>query len=518
VISRAKSARSTLIGTSSGETLRGLFFSDVFQVDRSTLDEYGAFDVSLVTDLPLFIDPFLLFNSEKPEYKRVHDDIIDYLRFLRDKSAGGNLDAGLVKTLYSFHEVSQTWLGFSQTGNRGLGLGVNFARGLSNNLAGIFRKFDSESVTLGSHLEKLCLISNGVGRDKISDFVTNLILGYLASFTEQFAVQYLDRERTKAFAINRSQFNYATESWVMHIYQLPFYQGDYVLLTPKDILSKDDTWINRSDVAKDYKDVVDAIPDEQLRAEINNYFEKMLPSRAREEKGAKEHHTEQEKGQAIREVTRRYPELLDYYIRYKEDRGDVATSISDQDVRDSEQLYLEQFGALALSIDGLPALGIPVDSFGAASARVQYMKNIIENNDGYRDFYVDGKPVKTEADLHILYKYTWFGSGFDVNHEVNNGRGPADFKISHGSHDKTLVEFKLATNTQLERNLENQLRIYEAANSTKKSIEVIFFFTEKGEGRVRGIMDKLKLHESDSLVLIDARADNKPSASVATNT
>lgn len=518
MIPGANSARGMLIDTSSGEILRGLFFSDVFHVDRSTLDEYGAFDVSLVTDLPLFIDPFLLFNSEKLEYKELHDGIIDYLRFLRDKSAGGDLDAGLVKTLYSFHEVNQTWFGFSQAGNRGLGLGVNFARGLSNNLAGIFRKFDSKSVTLGSHLEKLCLISNGVGRDKISDFVTNLILGYLASFTEQFAVKYLDRERTKAFAINRSQFNYATESWVTRTFQLPIYKDDYVLLTPKDILSKDGTWINRSDVAKDYGDVVDAIPDEQLRAEINNYFEKVLPSTPREEKHAQKQPTEQERGKAIWDVARRYPELLDYYIRYKEDRGDVATSISDRDVRDSEQLYLEQFGALALSIDGLPALGIPVDSFGAASARVQYMKDIIEKNDGYRDFYVDGRPVKTEADLHILFKYTWFGSGFDVNHEVNNGRGPADFKISHGSHDKTLVEFKLATNTKLEQNLQNQLPIYEAANSTRKAIEVIFFFTEKGEQRVRGIIDKLKLLESDSLVLIDARADNKPSASIATST
>ena len=28
------------------------------------MDEYGAFDISVVSDLPLFIDPFLLFNSK----------------------------------------------------------------------------------------------------------------------------------------------------------------------------------------------------------------------------------------------------------------------------------------------------------------------------------------------------------------------------------------------------------------------------------------------------------------------
>lgn len=41
-----------------------IYFSDVFQVKAETVDEYGAFDVALVNDLPLFVDPFLLFNME----------------------------------------------------------------------------------------------------------------------------------------------------------------------------------------------------------------------------------------------------------------------------------------------------------------------------------------------------------------------------------------------------------------------------------------------------------------------
>jgi hypothetical protein len=46
------------------------FFSDRFGVDADVLEQYGALDVSLVADLPLFIDPFLLFNSKKTEYRR----------------------------------------------------------------------------------------------------------------------------------------------------------------------------------------------------------------------------------------------------------------------------------------------------------------------------------------------------------------------------------------------------------------------------------------------------------------
>lgn len=45
-----------------------LYFSDIFEVDPEVLEGYGAFNVSLVNDLPVFIDPFLLFNSDQTEY------------------------------------------------------------------------------------------------------------------------------------------------------------------------------------------------------------------------------------------------------------------------------------------------------------------------------------------------------------------------------------------------------------------------------------------------------------------
>lgn len=63
-----------------------LLFTDYFQVSKKAVDDYGAFNISLVTDLPLFIDPFLLFNSKDKKYQELHAEIIKYLRFLKDKS------------------------------------------------------------------------------------------------------------------------------------------------------------------------------------------------------------------------------------------------------------------------------------------------------------------------------------------------------------------------------------------------------------------------------------------------
>ena len=147
-----------------------IYFSDYFEVDPELLEQYGAFNISLITDLPLFIDPFHLFNSKKEKYQRFHDEIIRYLMFLRNKSASGQVDEGLLKALYTFREVKQNWLGFSVEGNRGRGLGLDFARSLNRNMKIIFTDFGDEKITTGSHLEKLCLIKDGVGKEDIDDY------------------------------------------------------------------------------------------------------------------------------------------------------------------------------------------------------------------------------------------------------------------------------------------------------------------------------------------------------------
>ena len=90
-----------------------IYFSDFFSVPPDDLDAYGAFDISLLNDLPLFIDPFLLFNSRNPTYQQLHTDIIRYMRFLREVAASGAIAPHLLDSWFTFPEVRQNWLGFS---------------------------------------------------------------------------------------------------------------------------------------------------------------------------------------------------------------------------------------------------------------------------------------------------------------------------------------------------------------------------------------------------------------------
>lgn len=142
---------------------------------------------------------------------------------------------------------------------------------------------------------------------------------------------------------------------------------------------------------------------------------------------------------------------------------------------------------------------------------MKYLKNVIEDMDGYKIFYIKGQPLKREEDFQILYKLTWFASKSDINAEVNNGRGPVDFKASIGSKDQTLIEFKLASNSKLKQNLENQVEVYKKANRSAKAIKVILYFSESQLNKVNKILKELELSTEEAIILIDARNDNKQS-------
>ncbi len=487
-----------------------LYFSDHFKVNPKILKDYGAFNISLVSDLPLFIDPFLLFNSKKGKYQKLHEVIIKYLIFLKEK-AKSEQSAGTLKAWYVFKEVEQNWFGFSVGSNKGSALGMDFAIALNQNLHKIFQEFGEEKITKSSHLEKLCLIKDGVGKDNISDFATNLIKEFLLEYTQGFAQKYIDQSLRQTFRVPRTRFNYETEVWEEGTFDLPKFKDDFVILTPKELLTKDETWINRTDLLEEFERIPSAIPDEQLRFQINNYFHSQLIKSVKKDKEP----TKKEKMSAAFATIQEFPRLIDYYIKYKEEHGEQAVNESDEKVLYSENLYIQNVQNFIAGLQNKDFYSAAKNSYEESLKKITILKEYIENNDGYKLFYHKGKRIKGEKDLQLLFGLVCHESTiFDVNREVNNGRGPVDSKVSMGSADKTLIEFKLASNKKLERNLQKQVEIYEKANKTKSSFKVIMYFTDDEYKRAIGILNKLGLAGKKNIILIDARSDNKQSASI----
>jgi hypothetical protein len=328
----------------------------------------------------------------------------------------------------------------------------------------------------------------------------------LLEYTQKFARDHLDPEDCDTFSVPRAVFNYETETWATRDYYLPRFGGDYLLLTPTDMLTRDDTWISHSDMIHKFGRLPEAVPDAELRGQINQYFR----SRLGRKPNAKE------RDQAAQRTIQAFPELIDYYIKLQEEDGDAAQSVSTQKVDDTRRILVDQIKQVVEQLEqGGEFYSKPECTYTEALARVKWFKGYIENQDGYKLINRAGQPFSKETEVQLFFGLIWYRADFDINREVNNGRGPVDYKVSLGAADKTLIEFKLGSNKSLKRNLEKQLPIYEAANRTRSSIKVIVYYTKEDEERVEKILKELKLEKEASIVLIDARSDNKPSASKA---
>lgn len=83
--------------------------------------------------------------------------------------------------------------------------------------------------------------------------------------------------------------------------------------------------------------------------------------------------------------------------------------------------------------------------------------------------------------------------------------------MSKGSVDKSLIEIKLASNSQLKRNLQNQVEVYEKANGTRTSVKMIVCYTEADVAKVDAVLKELDLRGEKSIVVIThARTTNLP--------
>ena len=501
-----------------------MFFSEYFNIDPELITDYGAVDISLVCDIPLFIDPMLIFNSDKPEYIKLHKNIIKYFHFLFKKAQQGLSDKE-IDAWFNFSEVPNNWLGFSLDGNKGLALGHKFAQFLYENIA---FTLETHGISKSSHIEKIMLLYEGSGKDKISDLTVNLIKGYLCEYTENFAKQYINSEQCFNFPVEKAIFNYETESFISKEYMLPYIinkkgKKEYILLTPFDILREDEPSINRVDFYNSHERIRKSIENESLRAYINNYIAQAVldyeENQKKNQRKISEKRVKNIERDAFKEIVDEYPELYDYYIKMQEANSEeIRLQCKYEFNKQIEKLFVSSKNLISLFSTGDYIYKEHENAREEARSRLKYFKHMIEECDGYKNLYFNNKPIAKENDLQRLFRFVWYGTNYKVDAEANNGRGQADFIVSYGSSNQNIIEFKLASNTSLEH-VFTQVEIYEAANCAEGSLIAIFYYTEAEYIKAQNIIKNAGYEQfiNDSIFLVDCRNDNKPSASTVKN-
>lgn len=500
-------------------------FSDKFNVDPTILRIYGAVDLTLICDLPLFIDPILIFNSKKEEYKEMHDEIINYFHFLA-KKAQYPLSDGEIKAWFCFPEVKNNWLGYSMDGNCGSAFGMEFAKFLAKNISFVIEDND---IPKSKHIEKIMLLYKKTGRDKISDMVMNIAKYYFLEYTEKFAKQYIPEKYCNTFYVDKVRFDYETETFISKEYYLPYIYNkkgkkEFVILTPIDILRKEEPSINFNDFSRNYENILDTIDNEVLKAQLQNYIIRAVQELESLCKLSNEkislRKINKEKQRAFIEFSDDNKEVYDYYIKTKE--GDVNTiskqcvcevnEVLDVCVKRAEELKnLFDKYVSTLSSD---TYNTNETAYEKTKERVKHFKHVIEKQDGYKLLYLNEKKISDEKRLQLMFKFVWNETEYKADFEPNNGRGPADMVLSKGKKDQCVVEFKLASNTKL-KNVFKQTLVYMDANQTEKSIIVICYFTVEEFNKVNRVIkaNNYEKRINEDIFLIDCRNDNKISAS-----
>lgn len=130
-------------------------------------------------DLPLGVDPFLLFKSRDPALAALHAKILEVFNAGIEAVRQGNLDEA--RRLFHFPEPAEIGLGHTKTGKRGAGLGSYLTELIVQTL------LDSPALQERGikHIEEMQLVSSGIGPDRVSDITANILKSFLIEYTQK---------------------------------------------------------------------------------------------------------------------------------------------------------------------------------------------------------------------------------------------------------------------------------------------------------------------------------------------
>jgi hypothetical protein len=247
-------------------------------------------------DIPVGVDPFLLFKSRDPGLRGLHEIVIEAFRIGVDLVKNGRITDA--RELLRFPEVPEIGLGYTQKGKRGSGLG-GF---LSDLILDTLRESPAMLERGVRHVEELQLISTGIGPDRVSDITASLIKSFLISYTQQ-QCELWNIQLKKGVPIPHV-FDAETLEWGDGHFDLPISSLDNapILFVPRRIV-RALPWINYDDFVK--LEFATYLRARAVKKRIQTGAVKAAPASKEE----------------VVSVTRREIDRVDRYVRLKEERA-----------------------------------------------------------------------------------------------------------------------------------------------------------------------------------------------------
>lgn len=455
-----------------------ILLSNYLGLDKE-LDDKDVFNQILDFDANYFINIKRIRDTSTKEfensYKKINKFFSEICILL--KHSTGSEDVFYKKALkkFKFPEVSGIGLGYSN----GVG-GSGFGNELTKKIIEDAKKIIDSGVIDPEIFHLIGLFESNVGPDRLSDMFATLIIEDIKNYTMRIYDE-----------ININKDNYPHLTFDKGFLINP-YKNEPILLLPKDIL-------HELPIAKDWEDIDRVCKEiENIKREVNSIvcqnWSKLNTSN---------------KKMFIRDSIVSDADILNKLINdYKNDKVEKYDFEKDPLGTIVLAKYISKLNKSDFIDDDISN----INTYEVTKIICNRFKNLIENKKAYQLLYTDNwepRKEKIAQQLFVCIADSYCkANNLDLSPECNIGRGPVDFKISSGDRNKTLVEIKLTTNSQLVHGLEVQIQEYSKAEETNNLIYLVIdnggpkSRIEKMFTSHRSIPDGVK---KPDLIYIDAR-------------
>ncbi len=212
--------------------------TDYFNIPISQ-DEVDFAIPFLDEDIPLYIDPFLLWKSPSQQDNALHTTLINSFNRLGNEYKKGKHKES-IQLLKEISECEEIGLGTSRT-KKGLKIGEKTAVEILE----LHKAINAIGMCGFVHFEEIQLYVNNISKDRISDITSNFLKSFLVDFTQNECRKHAIPMRNH---IGVSIYDYRSGTIKFEDVELPYnpMSNDPIILTPKRWL-RYNPWINYED-------------------------------------------------------------------------------------------------------------------------------------------------------------------------------------------------------------------------------------------------------------------------------
>jgi hypothetical protein len=135
-------------------------------------------------DIPLYLDPFLLWSSPSQQDQSLHTGLLNAFNHL-GRLAQQNKERQAISTLVIASECKEVGMGSSATRK-----GKRIGEAKAAEIIDIFKRIPQYGQSGFRHFEEIQLFVDGISRDRISDISCSFLKSFLVDFTQQQCQRY----------------------------------------------------------------------------------------------------------------------------------------------------------------------------------------------------------------------------------------------------------------------------------------------------------------------------------------